>query len=108
MGNGDGTFQSTPVDGPLAPSGWTVTAIAVGDFNQDNLPDIAFTETSPDGTTAQLCVLQNEGGGNFQPGTTLPLSTSRTGRHPDDRFRQRHCGSGCGRLGNRKGGDFRG
>ena len=73
VGNGDGTFQSTPVDGPLAQSGWTVTAIAVGDFNQDNLPDIAFTETSPDGTTAQLCVLQNEGGGNFKPGTTLPV-----------------------------------
>ena len=48
VGNGDGTFQSTPVAGPLAQSGWTVTAIAVGDFSQDNLPDIAFTEISPD------------------------------------------------------------
>ena len=75
MGNGDGTFQSTPVAGPLAQSGWTVTAIAVGDFSQDNLPDIAFTETSPDGNTAQLCVLQNEGGGNFKPGTTLPVDS---------------------------------
>src|SRR5271157_1234573 len=44
VGNGDGIFQSTPVDGPLAPSGWTVSAIAVGDFSQGNLPDIAFTE----------------------------------------------------------------
>ena len=50
-------------------------AIAVGDFNEDNLPDIAFTETEPsrDGITAQLCVLQNEGGGNFQRSTTLAL-----------------------------------
>ena len=86
-GDGDGTFQSPPVDGPLAPSGWTVTAIAVGDFNKDNLPDIAFTETSPDGTTestgdqtgrtdsAQLCVLQNEGGGHFQPRKSLPVDS---------------------------------
>ena len=72
VGNGDGTFQSTAVDGPLAPLGWTVRAIAVGDFSQDNLPDIAFTETNPDGT-AQLCVLQNEGGGKFQRSTTLAL-----------------------------------
>src|SRR5271166_2636913 len=75
VGNGDGTFQSTPVAGPLAQSGWTVTAIAVGDFSRDNLPNIAFTETSPDGSTAQLCVLQNEGGGNFKPGTTLPVDS---------------------------------
>ena len=32
----------------------------------DDLPDIAFTETSPDGSTADVCVLQNEGGGQFQ------------------------------------------
>ena len=50
-------------------------AIAVGDFNEDNLQDIAFTETEPsrDGITAQLCVLQNEGGGKFQRSTTLAL-----------------------------------
>ena len=75
VGNGDGTFQSTAVDGPLAPLGWTVRAIAVGDFSEDNLQDIAFTETEPsrDGITAQLCVLQNEGGGKFQRSTTLAL-----------------------------------
>src|SRR5271165_2380986 len=75
VGNGDGTFQSTPVAGPLAQSGWTVSAIAVGDWNQDNLPDIAFTEISPDGSTAQLCVLRNEGGGKFQLGTPLPVAS---------------------------------
>jgi hypothetical protein len=79
VGNGDGTFQNTPVYGQLAQKNWTVTAIAVGDFNQDNLPDIAFTEIKigPDGrtTAAQLCVLQNEGGGHFQPSTTLPVDS---------------------------------
>ena len=43
-----------------------MTAIAVGDFNEDGLPDIAFTETNPDGA-GELCVLVNEGGGQFQP-----------------------------------------
>jgi len=66
LGVGDGTFQSTAVDGPLAQSGWNVTAIAVSDFNDDGLPDIAFTETSPDGSTADVRVLQNEGEGQFQ------------------------------------------
>ena len=65
-GVGDGTFQSTVVAGPLGQSGWTVPAITVGDFNNDGLPDIAFAETSPDGSTADVCVLQNEGGGQFQ------------------------------------------
>ncbi len=73
MGNGDGTFQSTPQDGPLAEPGWTVTAIAVGDWNNNNLPDIAFTETGPDGSEADLCVLVNEGGGTFEPSLPLPV-----------------------------------
>jgi len=79
VGNGDGTFRRPLLDGRLAPSGWTVRAIAVGDFSQGNLPDIAFTETkaSPDGIIAQLCVLQNEGGGKFQPSTTLALPGDR-------------------------------
>jgi hypothetical protein len=71
VGNGDGTFQSTPEGGSLALPGWTVTAITAADFNNDGLPDIAFTETSPDGTTAQLCVLHNEGGGHFQVGVSF-------------------------------------
>ena len=69
VGNGDGTFQSLAVDGPLGDPGWTVSAIAVGDFAPNGLPDIAYTEDSPDGSFALLCVLINEGGGIFQPGT---------------------------------------
>jgi hypothetical protein len=73
VGNGDGTFQSTVVAGPLGKSGWSVTAISVGDFNNGGLPDIAFTETSPDGSCADLCVLQNEGGGQFPLVDTFPV-----------------------------------
>ena len=65
LGVGNGTFQSTVVAGPLAQNGWTVTAIAVGDFNDDGRPDIAFAETSPDETTADVRVLQNEGDCQF-------------------------------------------
>ena len=61
LGVGDGTFESKVVAGPLADSGWTVTAIAVGNFSQNALPDIAFTEISPDRSTANLCVLKNRG-----------------------------------------------
>ena len=73
LGVGDGTFQSTVVDGPLAQNGWNVTAITVADFNDDGLPDIAFAETSPDGMTALVRVLQNEGAGRFQDVATFPV-----------------------------------
>src|SRR5262249_6480510 len=68
VGNGDGTFQSSPVAGPLGDPGWTVTAIVVGNFSGNGgagLPDIAFTETSPDNSTAALVVMRNEGDGKF-------------------------------------------
>ena len=50
-----------------------MTAITVGDFNSGNLPDIAFAETSPDVAIGQLCVLVNEGGGDFHLDTPLPV-----------------------------------
>ncbi len=65
VGVGDGTFKSTVVAGPLGATGWSVTAITVGDFSGDGLPDIAFAEISPDGFHANLCVLQNDGGYQF-------------------------------------------
>lgn len=65
LGNGNGTFKSTVIDGPLADPGWQVTAIAAGDFNNDGRSDIAFTETN-DGV-AELCVLLNAGRGEFEP-----------------------------------------
>ena len=75
VGNGDGTFQSTPVDGPLGQPGWYVSAIAVGNFASNNLPDIAYTEISPDFMSAQLCVLLNEGNGQFVPGLSFGVDS---------------------------------
>jgi large repetitive protein len=75
IGNGDGTFQSAPIDGPLGQPGWNVSAIAVGNFLSDNLPDIAYTEISPDFSSAKLCVLLNEGGGQFVAGASFGIDS---------------------------------
>jgi large repetitive protein len=75
VGNGDGTFQSSPIDGPLGDAGWFVSAIAVGNFLSDNLPDIAYTEISPDFSSAELRVLRNEGGGEFVPGPSFNIDS---------------------------------
>ncbi len=66
LGNGDGTFKSTVIDGPLADPGWAVSAIASGDFNNDGRSDFAFTETNPVGI-GELCILVNAGDGEFEP-----------------------------------------
>ncbi len=66
LGIGDGTFEQAVAGGPLAEEGWSVTAIAVADFDQDGLPDVAFTAISPDWSTAELHVLHNIGGNQFQ------------------------------------------
>jgi hypothetical protein len=66
VGNGDGTFRSETIDGPLVPQGSMVTAITVADLSNDNLPDIAYTEINSDYSAAWLCVLLNQGGGNFR------------------------------------------
>ena len=75
VGNGDGTFQSSIILGPLADPGWTVTAIIVGNFSGNSLPDIAFTEISRDGSTAALVVLQNQGNGQFEASARLRVDS---------------------------------
>ncbi len=75
VGNGDGTFQSAVLDGPLAAPGWTVTAIAVGDFDHNDFPDIAFTETNPNLPNGLLQVLLNQGDGHFEAGVGLPIGS---------------------------------
>ncbi len=84
VGNGDGTFQSAVLDGPLADEGWTVTAIAVGDFDNNGLPDIAFTETNPNVPNGFLQVLLNQGGGNFEAGVGLPIGSQPDAIEPFD------------------------
>ena len=73
LGTGDGTFLSNVIDGPLGKPGWTVTAVVTGIFNRDHLEDIAFTEISPNGCAANLCVLQDVGGGQFTQTACLPV-----------------------------------
>ena len=73
VGLGDGTFESNAIDGPLGRRGRTVTAIAVADFNNDGLPDIALTESCTQDNTANVCVLRNQGGGQFTPVATFDV-----------------------------------
>ena len=60
------------VDGPLAHPGWTVSAIAVGDFNNDNLPDIAFTETARMGSPPTSACSRTRAGANSSSARRSP------------------------------------
>jgi hypothetical protein len=55
LGNGDGTFQTTPISylagiGPVA--------VAVGDFNGDGRPDVAVVNS---GSNGSVSILINDG-----------------------------------------------
>jgi hypothetical protein len=52
LGNGDGTFQTTPLSYVAGPD-----AIAVADFNGDGLPDLAVCFGGLD----QVSILLNDG-----------------------------------------------
>ena len=82
LGIGDGTFQSTAIDGPLGQPGWDVTAITVAELTGHSAPDIAFAETSPDGSMADLVVLENDGDGKFHAVDTLPVDPYTTAIQP--------------------------
>jgi hypothetical protein len=84
LGNGDGTFQSKAVDGPLGDADWTVKMLAAGDFSRDGRPDIALVETSPDGSTTYLRVLVNEGDGEFRMGAPFAVGLGSIALHVID------------------------
>jgi FG-GAP-like repeat len=81
LGTGNGTFLSTPIDGPLAQNGYHVTSIVAGDFNNNNLPDFAVLETSNDGATANVRVFLNIGADQFTPSVPLPVDPSANSMH---------------------------
>ena len=62
LGNGDGTFRA-----PVSYSTGDVFGIAVGDFNNDGLLDIAIS----DQTQKNITILLGNGDGTFTGGTTI-------------------------------------
>ena len=68
LGNGDGTFSSTPVNSTI--SGNPVY-FAVGDFNGDGTPDIAVTVEGTD----QVSILLGNGDGTFTATSTVHCGT---------------------------------
>jgi hypothetical protein len=67
LGNGDGTFASTPIGSTGVA---TPVAMVAGDFNGDGKLDLAVADTS----TGQTFVLLGNGNGTFQaPGAPLPM-----------------------------------
>jgi hypothetical protein len=68
LGNGDGTFRETN-DAYVGVS--VVTSVAVGDFNNDHIPDLVVNGFAPGGSA--VSVLLGNGNGTFQaPQLLLP------------------------------------
>jgi hypothetical protein len=72
LGNGDGTFilpGGTRMD---FPAGTNPTSIAIADFNQDGLPDLAVTATGDN----SFALLLGAGGGAFNAPIEVPVGTT--------------------------------
>lgn len=78
LGNGDGTFQATPVYSPALPANSTLIAAAVADVNGDGHPDLVLTYSFGSvfiqtdngagyGDAAYVAVFYGDGAGNFAP-----------------------------------------
>lgn len=71
LGNGDGTFQQTPIN--TTPS-YSPSATGVGDFNGDGKLDLAVAEQF--GTISQVEILLGSGNGTFSAGATYQVNPS--------------------------------
>jgi hypothetical protein len=70
LGNGDGTLQPAVRYTPLSNSGTSVRGFALGDFNDDGYPDVAFGECgSGPAPSGRLVVWLNKGDGTFALGS---------------------------------------
>jgi len=73
LGNGDGTFRSTPV--PSDTNGYNkATNLGVADFDKDGNPDLALT--SWDGVTGSALIALGNGDGTFQGLTEITLGAN--------------------------------
>ena len=72
LGNGDGTFIKPGTTRMDFPAGTNPTSIAVADFNQDGLPDLAVTATGDD----SFALLLGAGGGVFNAPIEVPVGTT--------------------------------
>lgn len=70
LGDGKGGFSPAP--GSPVPAGDSPNDIAVGDFNRDGRPDLAFANHD----TQHLTVLLGNGGGEFVPAPGSPVSVA--------------------------------
>jgi hypothetical protein len=69
FGNGDGTFPNSNAGTVV---GGTPTALALGDFDGDHVPDLAVTDTS-----GSVVLLHGNGDGTFsQMGSAVPVGAS--------------------------------
>ena len=67
LGNGDGTFQ-TAVN---YPAGGNPQAVAIGDFNNDHIPDLAVANK----TSNNVSILLGKGDGTFQKAVNTQVGT---------------------------------
>jgi subtilase family serine protease len=63
IGNGDGTFRQAVA----YPTGYFSDGVAVADFNNDGIPDIAVTNQGDTGSNGSVSILLGNGDGTFQP-----------------------------------------
>jgi hypothetical protein len=69
FGNGDGTFQSGTQIGPFL-SCSNIGYPAIGDFNGDGIPDVAFSNCN------SVFVFLNNGDGTFQASGSFPITNA--------------------------------